>query len=79
MSTSKTAPNTYSGAIYRTTGPAFTAPVFNPGAMTATQVGTGTLTFGDRGNGIFSYVVGGVAQTKTITRQIFADPPTVCN
>lgn len=76
---SQTAPNAYAGPIYRTTGPAYSAASFDPAAVTETQVGTATLTFSDRNNGAFSYVVDGVAQTKNITRQVFADPPTVCN
>jgi hypothetical protein len=84
MTASKTAPNNYAGTIYRTKGPAFSAAFFDPSAVTGTQVGTGTLTFGDRDSGAFAFVCGGcgvdgVAQTKRITRQIFAAPPAVCN
>ena len=79
MSASKTAPNTYAGAIYRSTGPAYNAATFDPSAVTVAQVGTGTLTFADRNNGTFSYIVNAVSQTKSIARTIFADPLTVCN
>ncbi len=75
----KVAPSVYAGAIFRTTGPAYSALRFDPSAVTYTQVGSTTLTFTDRNDGAFTYVVGSVAQTKNITRQIFADPPTVCN
>ncbi len=74
----RSAPNTYAGAIYRTTGPAFNAVPFNPAQVTVTQVGTGTLTFTDGNNGTFAYNVFGVSQSKAITRQIFANPVSVC-
>ena len=79
MTASKTAPNNYAGAIYQTRGPAFSAASFDPAAVTETQIGTGTVAFADRSNGAFAYVVDGVAQTKNITRQIFANPPAICN
>ncbi len=33
------------------------------------------MTFSDAGNGSFAYVVNGIAQTKTITRQVFGPLP----
>jgi sugar lactone lactonase YvrE len=66
----------YSGTLYQTRGPAFSAMPFNPAAVTATAVGSGTLTFSDPDNGRFAYVVNGSAQTKTITRQVFGPLPT---
>ena len=75
MTAPKTAPNTYSGALYTTTGPAFNAVPFNPAQVTATQVGNGTLTFSDANDGTFAYTVNGVAQNKAITRQIFGTLP----
>jgi hypothetical protein len=74
----KTAPNVYGGALYRTTGPAFSAVPWNPAAVTLTQVGTVTLTFADGNRASFAYTVGGASQTKSITRQIFNPPGTVC-
>jgi hypothetical protein len=79
MAASKTALNTYGGAIYRTTGPAYNEATYDRLAVAGTQVGSATLTFSDRDNGTFSSIVDGVAQNKGITRQVFADPPTVCN
>jgi len=72
-----TAPNTYSGQLFRTTGPAFDQP-FNSAPVTVTPVGTATFTFSDRDNGTFAYSVNGVSQTKPITRQVFSTPTTVC-
>jgi hypothetical protein len=72
----RTTGNTYTGAVYRTTGPAFNAEPF--GAITANPVGTMTFVFTDAGNGTFTYVVNGVSQSKAITRQTFSTPP-VCS
>ena len=51
MTANKTADGVYSGTLYQTHGPAFSAVPFNPAAVTATQVGTGTLTFTDADTG----------------------------
>lgn len=75
MTATETSPGTYSGVLYQTSGPAFSAVPFNPAAVTATQVGSGTLTFGDGNDGTFSYTVNGVSQTKAITRQVFGPVP----
>ena len=58
------------GAVYRTTGPPF-GPVFTPGAINVTEVGSATLSFSDGNNGVLSYVVDGVSGSKSITRQLF--------
>ncbi|HEV2039911.1 MAG TPA: hypothetical protein VGT81_07675 [Casimicrobiaceae bacterium] len=73
-----TAPATYIGTLYRTTGPAFNAVPFNPAGIVATSVGTATLTFADGNTATFSYTVNGVPQTKPITREVFVPPGTVC-
>jgi hypothetical protein len=59
--------NTYTGLIYRTTGP-YWGGTFDPTLVDATQVGAGTLTFLDSANGRFSYTVDGVSGVKPITR-----------
>ena len=70
--------DTFTGALYRTTGPAFNAVPFTPiTAANLTQVGTGTLAFSSAAAGTFSYTVNGVAQTKNIMKQSFG-PATVC-
>jgi hypothetical protein len=76
--TPKTGLGTYAGTLYRTTGPAFSAAPFNPANVVATQVGTANLTFTDGQTGKFNYTVNSVTQTKSITRQIFVPPGTVC-
>jgi hypothetical protein len=61
---------TYSGPLYTTGGPPFTAP-FDPNAVEVRQVGSATLTFTGPNNGTFAYSVDGVTGTKSITRQPF--------
>jgi len=75
MTANATTSNIYSGTLYQTHGPAFGAVPFSPAAVTATPVGTGTLTFSDNSNGSFSYTVNGIQQTKPITRQLFGPLP----
>jgi hypothetical protein len=76
MIATRTADGVYSGALYQTHGPAFSAVPFNPAAVTTTPVGSGTLTFSDANNGTFAYIVNGIAQTKAITREVFGPLPT---
>jgi serine protease len=68
-------PETYTGDLIATRGPAFSAVPFNPGQVTRTVVGTGTLTFPDYNHGRFEYTVNGVHQTKSLTRQVFGALP----
>jgi len=75
MTADKTGPNTYSGKLYTTHGPAFNAVPFDTHSVVPTEAGTGTLTFTDPNNGTFAYVVGAVSQSKPITRQVFGALP----
>ena len=77
MTAGKSGPNSYSGTLYQTRGPAFNAVPWSPSAVSNLAAGTGTLTFSDANNGTFSYTVGGVTQAKAITRQVFGALP-VC-
>ena len=77
MTAGKTAANRYEGTLYQTNGPPFNLQPFFPSAVHATAVGSARLTFSDANNGTFAYVVNGIAQTKTITRQVFGPVP-VC-
>ena len=80
----ETGANVYGGDLYRTTGPPFSALPFDPAAVVATKAGTATFTFTDGNHATFAYSVqlGGmaepVAQSKPITRQVFAPPGTAC-
>ncbi|HYC35371.1 MAG TPA: hypothetical protein VEC19_03045 [Usitatibacter sp.] len=75
----RTAPGAYSGKLYRTTGPAFSATPFNPAQVGVTEVGTGSFTFTDTSNGTFAYTVNGISQSKPITRQVYASPVPECS
>ena len=75
MTANASAPNVFSGTLYQTHGPAFSAVPFDPAGVGRTPVGNGTLAFSDANNGTFAYTVNGVSQTKTITRQVFGPLP----
>ena len=81
----QTGPNTYTGTLYLTNGPAFGSVAFDPTKVGRTAVGTVTFTFSDGNNGTFAYKVNlgdGVnkaTQAKAITRQVFRAPGTVCH
>jgi hypothetical protein len=75
MTATQTGPNTFTGPLLRSTGPALDAP-FDPNQVQRIPVGTGTLSFSDANNGIFSYTVDGFSQTKSITRLVFGPVPT---
>jgi len=76
MTANRTAANTFTGTLYRTTGPPLSAVPFNPAQVQRTAVGVATLTFADGNNGSFDYAVNGIAQTKQITREVFGPLPT---
>ena len=78
VSAVKTAPNVYAGALYTGSGPPYTSAKFDPAKVQPAAVGSATLTFLDGNDAVFSYTVNGIAQTKRITREIFAPPGTVC-
>jgi len=75
----KTGAGVYSGALYQTTGPVFSSVPFVPANVMVNPVGTGTFTFTDASTGTFAYTLNGVTQTKTITREGFSSPTSVCN
>jgi len=74
----RTGPSTFTGELYRTTGPAFDSATWNASSVSATEVGSATFAFTDSGNGTFTYTVGGASASKPIVRQVFASPATVC-
>ena len=75
---SKSGVGAYTGMLFRTTGPAFNAVPFLSANVGRTAVGTLTLTFANGNSGTFAYTVNGVTQSKSITRQVFGAPGTVC-
>jgi hypothetical protein len=78
MSAAKTAANVYSGNLYTGSGPPFDGATFDASKVVPIPVGSATLTFADGNNATFAYVVNGVAQSKAITREVFAPPGTAC-
>lgn len=72
--------STYSGTLYRTTGPAFDAVPFTPITFPAnfTPVGTMTLLFGGENLATLDYTVNGAPVTRTIQRQVFGSRPATC-
>ena len=58
---------TYTGPIYKTTGPYF-GGAFNPASVAVKEVGTGTLSFRYANSGTFRYTIDGVQGTKNIER-----------
>jgi hypothetical protein len=83
--TVQTAPNVYSGDLYRTSGPAWGSLPFDSSAISYTLLGTMRLAFINGNNALFSYDInsygagGPSSQTKEITRQVFREPGTVCH
>jgi len=81
----KTGPGVYTGDLFQTVGPPFSAAPFDPTMVVSTKVGSATFTFADGNTASFNYTVqlsdmtAPITQTKAITRQIFAAPGTVCN
>jgi hypothetical protein len=70
---------TYSGSLYRTTGPAFNAEPFTPlTAANLSTVGTMSLRFLDANAAILTYTVSGIAVTKSIQRQVYGARAAVC-
>ena len=61
--------NSFSGTLYQTSGPAFSAAW--TGNATVTAVGTMTFSFNAFNTGTLSYSVNGVTVNKTIQRQTF--------
>ncbi len=67
-------PDAYEGALYSTTGPAFSDATFDGTTVVATPIGTASLTFADSTHATFT-----VGTTSIpLTRFTFATPGTAC-
>ncbi len=75
----KQADGSFLGDLYRTTGPAFNAVPFSPGAVSAVAVGTMRLRFTSGTTATLDYTVSGSSVTKSIIRQVFSSPVPVCS
>ena len=74
----RTVSGVYSGTLFRTTGPVFSAVPFVSANVTRAEVGTLTLNFASGNNAQFTYTAFGVTQSKSIARQVFNTPGTMC-
>jgi hypothetical protein len=72
------APKVYAGELYTGTGPAYSTAKFESTKVIGTPVGLATISFTDGNSASFAYTVNGIAQTKALTREVFAPPGTVC-
>jgi hypothetical protein len=73
-----TGANTYSGTLFRTTGPAFSSATFNAAAVTRTAVGTATFAFTSGNSGTFTATVNGNVISKPITRLQYSTNMPTC-
>jgi hypothetical protein len=70
----------FTGALYRSTGPAFNAVPFTPiTAANLTQVGNMSFSFTDGNTGTMTYTVNGVQVTKSIRRLEFGGIKPSCS
>lgn len=70
---------TYTGDLYRTTGPAFNANPFTPiGPANLTRVGTMSVSFPDANVGTLTYTVNGMSVSKTVQRQVYGSRAANC-
>ena len=70
---------TFTGDLFRTTGPAFNANPFTPiTGANITDVGSMTFTFNGANTAALSYIFNGTAVSKTIQRQVFGQRAANC-
>ena len=63
--------STFTGTAYRTHGPPWLGPAYDPAAFSIQPVGTVTFAFTDLSHAVMTYTIDGVTQSKAITRQPF--------
>jgi chitinase len=63
--------NTYSGALYSTTGTPVIGATYSASALGVTQVGTLSIAFADANTATMTYTVNGTTQAKALTRLAF--------
>jgi len=79
LATSKQTDGSFTGSLFRQrNGTPFSMINGQPPSVGSDNVGSVTLRFSDGANGTFRYVVGGVDQTKPITRLLVGSRPTEC-
>lgn len=70
----KSGGTSYTGEVYKFTGPPYAATSFDPKAVTETVAGTAQFNFTDLASGSVTYTVNGTTITKSIVRQSYAPP-----
>jgi hypothetical protein len=63
------ATSSFAGNVYATNGTPYTSPAFDATSTRVAPVGTATATFTGANQLKLSYIINGVSQTKTLTRQ----------
>ena len=76
MTAFRTGNNTFSGRLFRSTGPPLARNLFDPGAVLRFDVGTATLSFSDAAHGTFAYTINGSSRIKSLVRFTFGPLPT---
>lgn len=66
-----TSSKSFTANAYTTTGPAYTNPVFNPGNVTVSPVGTVTLLFNNRNSATLTYTLNCASTTRNVERLEF--------
>ena len=74
----RTGNGTFSGTLSRSWGPPFNAQPWDPARVTRQAAGSVTFAFSDANNGLMTYTVEGITQSKAITRIAFSSPATAC-
>ena len=70
---------TFTGDLYRTTGPAFNANPFTPiGPANITDVGSMSISFSEANAAVLTYTVNGVEVQKAIQRQVYGTRASAC-
>jgi hypothetical protein len=64
-------PRVYSGPLYRTRGSPWAGRVYDPSRLVVEQAGTLTIAFDSESDAYMTYMLDGVEQTRSITRQPF--------
>ncbi len=72
----QSSPDSYTGQLFASTGPAFSTAPFNPAMVMRTPVGSAVVIFDDLNRGRLTYIVNNTQQIKSITRQAFGPVPT---
>lgn len=69
---------TYTGTLYRASGPAFSAVPWRSSDVTLTPVGDAVFTFENANSARFNFSIGRDSQVKKLVRQVFALPTSDC-